>query len=119
MTRPRGWRHPASAWAARLALPTVVVSLLVAGSPAAGQTQADQPPTLPPVQIAVLVDESGSLTPDGVAREKEAARTIALGAPSPDTTGLGRRVRQLQRVIGADGRRHPVPADQGRLGAGP
>ncbi len=34
----------------------------------------------------MLVDESGSLSADGVAREKEAARTIALGAPSPDTT---------------------------------
>ncbi|MGH3936034.1 MAG: vWA domain-containing protein [Pseudonocardiaceae bacterium] len=47
---------------------------------------ADEPPTLPSVQIVLLVDESGSLSADGVAREKEAARTIALGAVAPDTT---------------------------------
>jgi hypothetical protein len=64
----------------------VVAGLLAVGSPAAAQTQDDQPPTLPPVQVVVLVDESGSLSADGVAREKEVARTIALGAPSRDTT---------------------------------
>jgi hypothetical protein len=46
----------------------------------------DPPPTLPSAQIVLLVDESGSLSVDGVAREKEAARTIALGAVAQDTT---------------------------------
>jgi hypothetical protein len=46
----------------------------------------EPPPKLPPAQIVLLVDESGSLSTDGVAREKEAARTIALGAVARDTT---------------------------------
>lgn len=46
----------------------------------------EPPPKLPPAQIVLLVDESGSLSTDGVAREKEAARTIALGAVVRDTT---------------------------------
>ena len=41
---------------------------------------------LPPVQVAILVDESGSLTPEDVEREKEAARTIALGVLAEGST---------------------------------
>ncbi len=71
-----------------LALASVITT--VAGGPSPSvvglRLLADEPPRLPPVQIVLLVDESGSLRADGVAREKEAARTIALGAVAPDTT---------------------------------
>lgn len=68
-----------------LTLASVIVA--VAGPSSAGlRLLADEPPKLPPVQIVLLVDESKSLSVDGVAREKEAARTIALGAVARDTT---------------------------------
>ncbi|KOV87188.1 VWA domain-containing protein [Nocardia sp. NRRL S-836] len=44
----------------------------------------DQPPTLPAMQVVVLVDESGSIQDADLVREKEAARTIAF---SPWGTG--------------------------------
>lgn len=44
----------------------------------AGATAQDKPPTLPPLQVVVLVDESGSISDADVAEEKKAARTIAL-----------------------------------------
>ncbi len=44
------------------------------------------PPTLRPVQIVVLVDESGSISPVDIEREADAARMIALGELSPQST---------------------------------
>ena len=86
MTRPLQRRRSSRGWTACLAALAASSVLVVTGPAASAQTPDDQPPTLPPMQIVLLVDESGSLSADGVAREKEAARTIALGAPSPDTT---------------------------------
>ncbi|HEX6351857.1 VWA domain-containing protein [Actinophytocola sp.] len=47
-----------------------------------GQTE-DQPATLPPLRVVVLVDESGSLDEADVAAEKEAARTIVFSVLAP------------------------------------
>ncbi|GGP68644.1 vWA domain-containing protein [Saccharothrix coeruleofusca] len=47
---------------------------------------AQQPgPTLPPLRVVVLVDESGSLSDADVVKEKEAARTILFSALAPGT----------------------------------
>jgi hypothetical protein len=43
----------------------------------------DQPPTLPALQVVVLVDVSGSLAEADLVREKEAARTIAFSVLAP------------------------------------
>ncbi len=43
----------------------------------------DEPPTLPPLQVVVLVDESGSLGEADVAREIEAASTIGGSTLAP------------------------------------
>lgn len=51
-----------------------------------GRSDTDQPPVLRPAQIVVLVDESGSLDAESIAREKDAARLIAQGELSPDST---------------------------------
>ena len=56
---------------------------LVAGSEPA-HARADEP-TLPSMQVVVLVDESGSLSDADVAREREAARTIAFSVLAPDS----------------------------------
>ncbi|MCA1670843.1 MAG: VWA domain-containing protein, partial [Actinobacteria bacterium] len=57
-----------------------------AGGRQPDQSDSEQPPTLRPVQIVVLVDESGSLNENDIAREREAARLIAQGELSPDST---------------------------------
>lgn len=49
------------------------------------QSDAEQP-ALRPVQIVVLVDESGSLSTEDIARERDAARLIAQGELSPEST---------------------------------
>jgi hypothetical protein len=55
--------------------------------PAAGSASAQEPPSkLPPLQIVVLVDESGSLSEADVVQEKEAARTIVFSALAPGST---------------------------------
>lgn len=69
-----------------LALASAIAAVAMGPSVVGLRLLADEPPTLPPVQIVLLVDESGSLSTDGVAREKEAARTIGLGAVARDTT---------------------------------
>lgn len=56
------------------------------GSRQPGQSDPQPPPALRPVQIVVLVDESGSLNENDIAREQDAARLIAQGELSPDST---------------------------------
>lgn len=46
-------------------------------------TAQEQPPTLPALQVVVLVDESGSIAQEDLVREKEAARTIAFSVLAP------------------------------------
>lgn len=81
------------AWSLGLVIVLTLTSIIsTAGawpSPSVVQLQLlsdEPPPKLPPAQIVLLVDESGSLSADGVTREKEAARTIVLGAVSQETT---------------------------------
>jgi hypothetical protein len=71
--------------------PMTMVALAAAGVPLAllpgpvpGHARED-PPTLPPMQVVVLVDESGSLSDDDVIREREAARTIAFSVLAPQS----------------------------------
>ncbi|GIE94627.1 vWA domain-containing protein [Paractinoplanes rishiriensis] len=58
----------------------VVVTGLIAGP---AEARRDDPPVLPPMQVIVLVDESGSLSDEDVLREREAARTIAFSVLAP------------------------------------
>jgi von Willebrand factor type A domain len=74
----------------RLAL---VVLFLLTLAPAAVATASrsglpaqEPPPQLKPVRIVVLVDESGSLSPADIARERDAARVIVQGEPSSEST---------------------------------
>jgi hypothetical protein len=60
-------------------LASLLPPLLAAG--AAAQDTA----TLPPLQVVVLVDESGSLSEADVVREKEAARTIVFSVLAPNS----------------------------------
>lgn len=64
------------------ALTVPVLPLLVATS----ATAQDPGQTLPPLQVVVLVDESGSLSQDDVVKEQEAARTIAFSVLAPGST---------------------------------
>ena len=58
-----------------------------ASYPTSSPADPGQPTLEPsPVQIVVLVDESGSLSTDDIAREKDAARLIAQGELSPEST---------------------------------
>lgn len=53
-------------------------------APMAAQTgTAQRPPELPPIQVVVLIDESGSLKEEDVAAEKDAARTISASVLAP------------------------------------
>jgi hypothetical protein len=70
-------------WVARMAL---AVLPLLAAPTAAGYAAEEPPPTLRPVRIMVLVDESGSLEPEDLARERDAARIIAQGEPAAEST---------------------------------
>lgn len=69
----------------RLLLPLIVAALVVAALvPPAGPALAERDtPTLPPLQVIVLVDESGSLSDSDVLQEKEATRTIAFSVLAP------------------------------------
>jgi hypothetical protein len=64
-----------------------VVATLVAASvyPAGPALAEDDTPTLKPLQVVVLVDESGSLSDTDVVKEKEAARTIAFSVLAPQS----------------------------------
>lgn len=71
----------------------VSVALLLLGPvPAAAAGSGHLPatqqpgPALRPAQIVVLVDESGSLSDDDIARERDAAGVIVRGEPSPEST---------------------------------
>lgn len=67
-----------------------VLMLLAAPAVATGlppQRLGQQPPDGPkPFRVVVLVDESGSLSPDDVRRETHAAQLIVAGALSPQST---------------------------------
>lgn len=69
---PRHWRRLVSGGAA------VGVALGLGLLNATSAAAEDDPATLPPLQVVVLVDESASLTDSDVVKEKEAARTIAF-----------------------------------------
>jgi hypothetical protein len=57
-----------------------------AAVPPVGPARAeDDTPTLPSLQVVVLVDESGSLSDGDVVKEKEAARTIAFSVLAPQS----------------------------------
>ncbi|MFF3326309.1 VWA domain-containing protein [Streptomyces sp. NPDC002889] len=66
-------------------------ALLLTGllSPGAGATSDHSPPAAPaaasddPINYAVAVDESASLAPGDIDREKDAVSAIAVGEPSP------------------------------------
>ncbi|QFZ19631.1 vWA domain-containing protein [Saccharothrix syringae] len=74
---------PAGRWSARVAL----VAALLAGAATTAPARAQEPPPqLQPVRIVVLVDQSGSLTDEDVAAERDAVRVIVQGEPSPGST---------------------------------
>ncbi|MGH3873891.1 MAG: hypothetical protein ACRDSR_20700 [Pseudonocardiaceae bacterium] len=62
---------------------------------------ADEPPTLPPVQIVLLVDESGSLTADGGRPGEGGGPDHRPRSGGPGHHGLGGRVRQFRRLARA------------------
>jgi hypothetical protein len=64
-----------------------VVAALAAAAvyPAGPAVAEDDTPTLKPLQVVVLVDESGSLSDADVVKEKEAARTIAFSVLAPQS----------------------------------
>ncbi|WP_086665138.1 vWA domain-containing protein [Lentzea kentuckyensis] len=64
---------------------TAVVALLVP-LPAGVAQQSEQDPVITPANIVVLVDESSSIKPDDMQREREAAAVIALGEFAPGST---------------------------------
>lgn len=75
--------------AARIVPAVLLAQALVPGAAAGpgNPSSAQEPPAeLQPVQIVVLVDESGSLSPEDVARERDAARVLVQGEPSPEST---------------------------------
>lgn len=69
----------------RLLFLGAVAALAVAAAvPPAGPAIAEEDtPVLPPLQVVLLVDESGSLSDTDVVKEKEAARTIAFSVLAP------------------------------------
>ena len=74
-------------WRRLLTMPVLVTlcgPFAVLGAPLPAGARED-PPTLPPMQVVVLVDESGSLSDADVVREREAARTIAFSVLAPDS----------------------------------
>ncbi|MEV0697262.1 vWA domain-containing protein [Saccharopolyspora sp. NPDC050389] len=97
----RELRSATGRWNARAA------ALLLAGAmpltalpPASAQ---DAPPALQPVQIVLLVDQSGSLTEQDIAAERDAARVIVQGEPARDSTvsvlGFGSENTPGQSVV--------------------
>lgn len=81
---PRGGLRTA-ACAVLVALLLQLVTPLAAVAGPTRQPPAD-PPRVEPVQIVVLVDVSGSLSPEDVARERDAVRVIVQGEPSDEST---------------------------------
>src|SRR5258706_59880 len=83
MTSSNGRIGVHAAWVALVAM---FFSLLVVafspGSPASEEPARTDPR---PIRAVVLVDESGSLSPEGVAVEKEAAAVIAQSEFSPES----------------------------------
>lgn len=74
--------------AARIGSAVLFLPVLAAAAAGPGGPWPVQDPPLqaPSAQIVVLVDESGSLSPDDVARERDAVRLIVQGEPSPEST---------------------------------
>ncbi|WP_158104523.1 VWA domain-containing protein [Amycolatopsis kentuckyensis] len=70
-------------WWRATAIFGVIGLLLALQLPTAGNASAQEPSKLPPVQVVVLMDESGSLSETDVVQEKEAARTIVFSALAP------------------------------------
>jgi hypothetical protein len=66
---------------------TAVAMLLSTSSPSGAAQQQQQPePVITPANIVVLVDESSSISPQDMDREREAAALIALGEFAPSST---------------------------------
>jgi hypothetical protein len=68
-----------------LSLGVVAAIAAATGYPAGPAAAEDDTPTLPSLQVVVLVDESGSLSDTDVVKEKEAARTIAFSVLAPQS----------------------------------
>ncbi|GAA1934049.1 vWA domain-containing protein [Kitasatospora viridis] len=81
-------RHRVRRAAALLAAAVLALAPLTAGAGPAGAdgTPAAPPAPIGPVNYVVAVDESGSIQPDEMAQEKDAALRIALGDVSPAST---------------------------------
>ncbi|WP_190823207.1 vWA domain-containing protein [Saccharopolyspora pogona] len=80
----RELRSATGRWVARAAALLLAGGLPLAAPPPA--SAQDAPPALQPVQIVLLVDQSGSLTEQDVAAERDAARVIVQGEPARDST---------------------------------
>ncbi|MFC3453326.1 vWA domain-containing protein [Amycolatopsis speibonae] len=69
-----------------------IFAAFVAGTPAEARLPAatgrfqQEPPQVQPAQLVILVDESGSISPGDLEREREAAATIALGEFAPGSS---------------------------------
>ena len=74
-------------WRNRLCAVLGVTALVLLSPTATGVAQEragqQQPASLPALQVVVLVDESGSLKPGDVGKEKDAARTIGASTLAP------------------------------------
>ena len=81
----RAGRARSIRWSAA-ACSIVVTALVAVAGPVLAQPSEPAEPRLPPIDVVVLVDESESLTPPDVDREKSAARTIAGGILAPGST---------------------------------
>ncbi|MEV0083590.1 vWA domain-containing protein [Saccharopolyspora sp. NPDC050642] len=79
----RELRSATGRWIAGAAALLASAMPLTAMPPASAQ---DAPPALKPVQIVLLVDQSGSLEEQDVAAERDAARVIVQGEPARDST---------------------------------
>ncbi|MCS7477481.1 VWA domain-containing protein [Umezawaea endophytica] len=81
-------RRARATWKARLLALTAIGLLLpiTATPPSSARRQAQAPVEIKPAHIVVLVDESGSISPEDMAREKEAAGLIAQAEFSPKST---------------------------------
>jgi hypothetical protein len=89
----------------RISLAALTLVALLPAFTGAGAVSQEQPPTLPALRVVVLVDESGSIAEEDLAREKEAARTIAFSVLAPGSvvsvTGFGSADGQGQSAVDA------------------